>query len=232
MTPTKKTTTSTSAEVPGSKFSSEVVLDWLDRNVRRRLSSMNIYGGIAAGGNGAVRAHEEESITELAYLLRKPGVGWVVSQLLATLNSILSAPFVFLSKGLDPVSLHAAVEYICANESTNVITVLHFVDDTRVVEKHHQLMLALREDILRGAVSPKQAQIYQRAALFRLITMPTNNHGWQWSAPSPTNPPNNNNNSGTQATNLEFTLSSAAAALSMDTLQMLDVIAVMDTLYT
>ena len=68
-----------------------------------------------------------------AMLGRGPVLGGVLSYLMSSLDRLASAPFAHLAKGGDPISLHHAVEYITANEMTNTIFILHFVDDRAAV---------------------------------------------------------------------------------------------------
>ncbi len=41
----------------------------------------------------------------------------------------MNQPFVYFAKRPDPISLHSAMEYVAANEQSDTIYVIHFVDD-------------------------------------------------------------------------------------------------------
>ena len=81
-----------------------------------------------------------------AMLGRGPVLGGVLSYLMSSLDRLASAPFAHLAKGGDPISLHHAVEYITANEMTNTIFILHFVDDRAAVRDVNNQLQRRREE--------------------------------------------------------------------------------------
>ncbi len=101
-------------------------------NVRRRLSfSAN------EDPSHPTTKKRTESVIELEGILVRPVMGRALTYLMNSLDNIVSAPFVYLAKGSDPISVHLAVEYICANELSNNIYVVHFVDDSKAIRLHN-----------------------------------------------------------------------------------------------
>jgi hypothetical protein len=60
-----------------------------------------------------------------------------------SLENIVITPIVYLCKGLDPIALNLALEYVATNELTSNIIVLHIVDDRNVISSHHQIIRKL-----------------------------------------------------------------------------------------
>jgi hypothetical protein len=72
-----------------------------------------------------------------------------------SLEKIVVTPIVYLCKGLDPIALNMALEYVAMNELTSNVIVLHVVDDRKVIHSHHRILkrlqsLGMEEDGLRG----------------------------------------------------------------------------------
>lgn len=63
------------------------------------------------------------------YAAKFPIRSKLLTAVMSSLDSIVSEPFVYFAKRPDPVSIHMALEYIVANEQSNNIFVVHFVDD-------------------------------------------------------------------------------------------------------
>jgi len=68
-------------------------------------------------------------------VLSKPVFGPALQNALKALNDVVSEPMVFLAKTDDPLCLHEAIEYVLANELTQHMVVVHFVDDRPVLDK-------------------------------------------------------------------------------------------------
>lgn len=71
-----------------------------------------------------------------------------------SLENIVITPIVYLCKGLDPIALNLALEYVATNELTNNIIVLHIVDDRNIITSHHQIInkllsLGMEKDSLK-----------------------------------------------------------------------------------
>ena len=78
---------------------------------------------------------DEEEVDELGEVLNKPLLGPALQNALKALNDVVSEPMVFLAKTDDPLCLHEAIDYVIANELTQHMIVVHFVDDRPVLDK-------------------------------------------------------------------------------------------------
>jgi hypothetical protein len=93
------------------------------------------------------------TVTEMEQILRKrPMMGKVLKYFMTSLDNITSAPFVYLCKKADPISIHRAVSYISNNEMTNLIYVVHFVDDRKAIRLRHAFLSKAQQQV-RGWVA-------------------------------------------------------------------------------
>lgn len=95
--------------------------------VQQRFSSINVYVPMIHFDRSS------NSLNEIQDLLKRPLVGRHLKYLMQSLDSVVSTPFCYLAKNSDPISLQLAMNYIEANELSNNIYVIHFVDDRKVI---------------------------------------------------------------------------------------------------
>lgn len=69
----------------------------------------------------------------------------VLEFFMESLENIVGSPMVYLCKGLDPIALNLALDYVATNELTNNIIVVHIVDDRQVVKSHSKILDRLKE---------------------------------------------------------------------------------------
>ena len=62
-----------------------------------------------------------------------------------SLENIVGSPIVYLCKGLDPIALNLALDYVATNELTNNIIVVHIVDDRQVIKSHTKILSRLMD---------------------------------------------------------------------------------------
>ena len=84
----------------------------------------------------------------------KPIVGSLLTWLMDSLDTLTSAPFIYLTKSSNPIDLHRAVQYISANEMSNHIYVVHFVDDRKAIRLRSVFSERAQEQINLGHLAP------------------------------------------------------------------------------
>jgi hypothetical protein len=124
--------------------------------VRRRPNSGHLLRGCAPGcrsiANMFRSRHKDyesvryidrtscNSVNDLERIIHdRPLIGRYLKGLMVSLDKLVSAPFCYLAKKADPISLQLAVSYIENNEASNNIYVIHFVDDRQLIRDHLQL---------------------------------------------------------------------------------------------
>jgi hypothetical protein len=91
------------------------------------------------------------TVTEMEQIIRKrPIMGKVLQYFMTSLDNITSAPFVYLCKKPDPISIHRAVSYISNNEMTNLIYVVHFVDDRKAIRLRQAFLNKAQQQVSEG----------------------------------------------------------------------------------
>jgi hypothetical protein len=137
---------------------------------------------------------------------------------MSSLDEIVGTPFVYLAKRSDPINLHAAVEYISSNESTNNIFVVHFVDDRHAIGVHHKIMRRVNAEVQEGKITAQQAASYN-ASLWKQM----------FQAGSP------NSTVLQQASadgSMDMSLLRSLKSVSHETQQLVKTVALMDTFFT
>jgi hypothetical protein len=88
------------------------------------------------------------TVNEMEQIIRRrPFMGKLLNYFMTSLDNITSAPFVYLCKKPDPISIHHAVEYITNNEMTNFIYVVHFVDDRKAIKMRKAFLNKAKEQV-------------------------------------------------------------------------------------
>ena len=108
-------------------------------------------------------------------MMTKPIVGKMLTYLMDSLDNITSAPFVYLTKSSDPISLHRAVEYITANEMTNHIYVVHFVDDRKAIRMRKVFNTKAQEQVAAGRIREADALKFSDNLLLDMFQDDNNN---------------------------------------------------------
>jgi len=132
-------------------------------------SSMNILR--------AVRRYRSESPSENAEvgsaavddvqdMLNSPQIGAALQFFMGALDAVVDAPFVYLAKKADPISLINAIDYICENELTNKIYVVHICDDRTALGMYNEFSRQAQEQMYRGSMS--RVEIENRSDKFLL----------------------------------------------------------------
>lgn len=98
--------------------------------VQQRFSTSSMYAHVP---NLRYYDRSAGSLNDLELILQRPLVGKYLKYLMKSLDELVSQPFCYLTKHSDPISLQLAINYIDANELSNNIYILHFVDDRKVV---------------------------------------------------------------------------------------------------
>jgi hypothetical protein len=80
------------------------------------------------------RAHSL-SFNEDLFRMESPLRGRVLQRLTKALDGIVNEPFAYFMGRADPISLHLAMRYIITNEASDLIYVIHFVDDRALYHK-------------------------------------------------------------------------------------------------
>jgi hypothetical protein len=125
-------------------------------------SGTNIIKSVGGGGMDSnseefnparVRAGTLDKLDHLMYTSRLKFK--CLEFFMESLEKIVITPMVYLCKGLDPIALNMALEYVARNELTSNIIVLHIVDDRPVIHSHHRILkrlqsLGMDEDGLRS----------------------------------------------------------------------------------
>lgn len=73
---------------------------------------------------------------------------------------LVDEPFAYLAKKADPVSLLHAVEYICSNELTNNIFVIHICDDRKALGMYNQFCKQARQQVTLGKLPSSEVESY------------------------------------------------------------------------
>lgn len=129
-----RSTNSSGANTPTAKEQAE---GGLIENITRRISgAIQQLSGVAAN---QVRGQNEVEMLELEGVMVNPLMGRMLTYCMNSLDTILTSPFAFLVKAGDPVSIHLAVEYMYANELSNNIYIIHFVDDRTTLHQENAL---------------------------------------------------------------------------------------------
>jgi hypothetical protein len=98
----------------------------------------------------AFDTRKPRTVNEMEQIIRRrPLMGKLLNYFMTSLDNITSAPFVYLCKKPDPISIHHAVEYITNNEMTNFIYVVHFVDDRKAIKMRKAFLNKAREQVRR-----------------------------------------------------------------------------------
>jgi hypothetical protein len=97
------------------------------------------------------------TVTEMETILaQKPIMGKVLRYFMTSLDNITSAPFVYLCKCPDPISIHRAVDYITNNEMTKVIYVVHFVDDRKAIRLRKAFLRKAQQQVVTRSLHEQQ----------------------------------------------------------------------------
>jgi len=115
-----------------SKFE-ETVFDPLKSAEREaRWSTKSLDGNELAQQISPVRRIRFNSFHEMIET-SNPVNGYLLQYCFDSLERIANEPFIYFAKNPDPISIHSAVEYMVKNESSDVIYIVHFVDDREVM---------------------------------------------------------------------------------------------------
>lgn len=109
------------------------------------------------------------TVTELEVIMQKPMMGKVLNYLMTSLDTITSAPFVYLAKTPDPISIHRAVDYITANEMTNHIYVVHFVDDRKAIRMRTAFLAKAQQQAAKGRIEAVDVDKYSNTLLMQMF---------------------------------------------------------------
>jgi polyhydroxyalkanoate synthesis regulator phasin len=194
------------------------VFDWgrnIIENVKRRISAASIDSVDA----GAIRLHSTDSLAEMESVLRVPVLKKVMHHLMSSLDAIVATPFVYLSKGSDPVSLQLAIEYITSNELTSNIIVVHFVDDRKSATLHHKVMRRVSSIVEKGEMEKEEAEKYADNLLKRTFAGGTSMHSEHEHA------------SDDGESNVMFDFEDSASLLSENVQQLVKTVSLLDTFH-
>jgi hypothetical protein len=106
---------------------------------------------------------------ELETIMSKQVVGQVLTYFMTSLDAIVSEPFVYLAKGCDPIAVHQVVEYIAANELSNHIFVVHFVDNRRAIKLHSTYRWHAAEQVAAWLLDPEATEKHSNGLLMRMF---------------------------------------------------------------
>jgi amino acid transporter len=100
----------------------------------------------------------DENDSEVQQLLSVPHVGNVLKHCITALDKLVDTPFVYLAKKADPDSILHAIEYICSNELTNTIYVVHFCDDRNFLGMYNELCNQGRKMVDMGKIDKENVE--------------------------------------------------------------------------
>lgn len=153
---------------------------------------------------------------ELDGIMVRPILGRMLHYFMSSLDSIVSAPFVYLAKSSDPIAVHQAVEYICANELSNNIYIVHFMDDRKAIRHHNTFRNRVYKEVRFGRMDKAEADKKCNSLLLQMFTDGTSSLA-----------------GGTGGYDAEhFNLSDGTKGLSTTAKRLVNTVAILDTFYT
>ena len=105
---------------------------------------------------GRVLSFDDEEI-----IMNRPIHGKLLSYCMDELDKIVSEPFVYFAKRPDPISIHMAMEYISSNEQSDIIYVIHFVDDRNLYNQDNITVETFDEQTTIILNDPKDVTLQQ-----------------------------------------------------------------------
>jgi hypothetical protein len=113
-------------------------------------SNRDLHRAGSTGFKGVQKRGRRHSFDENEFRKKNPSRFKLLAYLMKSLDSIVSEPFVYFAKRADPISMHNAVQYICDNELSDNIYIVHFVDDRKILNERRSIRRQSIADVKAG----------------------------------------------------------------------------------